>query len=97
MKNSDDTIIDILFTRPIQEDIHISRGVILSGVLDGTANYEAITPYTDGDSGALDSDVEYDPNADQRLDKFDALEEGYQAIDNHDVKTMDTQPVEKKE
>lgn len=79
--------------------VHIPRGVILSGVLDGTASYDVITPYTDGDSGNLDSSVEYDPNSDQRLDKFDALEEGYQTIDAYDSAAggSENHSVEKKE
>lgn len=62
----------------------IPRGVILSGVLNGTASYEAIRVVTDASGVDDTTQIEYDPNADQRLDRFDALEMGYEAMDAPD-------------
>lgn len=60
---------------------HYHRGDILSGVLAGQANYEVARVYSDLSPGD-DSEIEYDPEFDSRLDKFDAVEVGLRALNN---------------
>lgn len=75
---------------------HVSRGTILSGVLDGTCGYDSIPVMTDTPVSVNEPDIDYDPANDQRLDRFDAVEMGIEEIDS---KTPESSPVasEKKE
>lgn len=60
---------------------YVSRGVILSGVLRGTAGYDSIPVMTDTPVSDSEPDIDYNPESDQRLDRFDAIEMGIDAID----------------
>lgn len=60
---------------------HYHRGDILSGVLAGQANFEVARIYSDlspGDNG----DIEYDPEFDSRLDRFDGVEFGLRSMES---------------
>lgn len=77
----------ISFNDPIVPDQpdpvpHVSRGQILSGVLSGTCGYDSIPVLTDAPVSANEPDIDYDPANDQRLDRFDAVEMGIEAIDS---------------
>lgn len=61
---------------------HVSRGVILSGVLQGTAGYDSVPVMTDTPVSDSEPDIDYNPETDQRLDRFDAVEMGIDEIDN---------------
>lgn len=60
---------------------HVPRGVILSGVLQGTAGYDSVPVMTDTPVTDSEPDIDYNPETDQRLDRFDAVEMGIDAID----------------
>lgn len=60
---------------------HISRGIILSGVLSGTCGYDSVPVLVDAPPGVGEPEIDYDPSNDQRLDRFDAVELGIDAID----------------
>lgn len=60
---------------------HVSRGVILSGVLNGVAGYDSVPVMTDTPVSVSEPDIDYNPENDQRLDRFDAVEMGIEAID----------------
>lgn len=61
--------------------VYASRGTILSGVLDGAASYEVTSVMTDLQPGD-DSNIEYVPEHDCRVDKFDALAMGVSASED---------------
>lgn len=79
--------------------MHVSRGDILSDVLDGLASYDSMAVVTDLTPAQGDAPIDYDPNSDQRLDKFDAVELGFDAMDRAlpDPVTGKTSDPEKKE
>lgn len=60
----------------------VSRGQVLSGVLNGVAGYDSIPILADCAPGDIDSDIDYDPSNDQRLDRFDGVELGVEAMDD---------------
>lgn len=59
----------------------VTRGEILSGVLDGTCGYDSIPVVTDAPVSGSEPAIDYDPEADQRLDRFDGVEMGISEMD----------------
>lgn len=66
-----------------RDDPHLyrSRGEILVSVLEGTCSTQTQAIRTDSDSNP-DSPIDYHPDGDSRLDRFDGLELGYGLMDN---------------
>lgn len=75
---------------------HVSRGVILSGVLQGTAGYDSVPVMTDTPVSDSEPDIDYNPETDQRLDRFDAVEMGIEAIDEDTPTRLPSGTVESK-
>lgn len=75
---------------------HISRGSILSDVLNGISSYETTKVYTDTSGINPDEEIEYNPEQDSRLDKFDAVELGFEAIEDA-LDSQKSNPLEKNE
>lgn len=60
---------------------HCSRGVILSDVLSGVSSYETTKIFTDTSGVDPNEEIDYSPESDPRLDKFDAVELGFSVIE----------------
>lgn len=82
-KGADTVCIDFLNSMVPERPMvaHVSRGTILSGVLQGTCGYESVPVMTDTPASDVEPAIDYDPANDQRLDKFDAIEMGIEEID----------------
>lgn len=61
---------------------HVSRGTSINNVLNGSGHFETVQHYSDAADGAGDDNLEYDPENDFRLDKFDGLEYATQRMEN---------------
>lgn len=70
-----------LYMPEIDPNPCVSRGRVLSGVLNGLAGYDSIPVLSDCAPNDPDSDIEYDPSSDQRLDRFDGVELGVEVMD----------------
>ena len=76
-----------LFESPAQ---YVSRGQRIRSVLDGSGSVEILpgrpdvaAEQSDWDKGEkYDPDLDFDPNAYSRMDKFDGLEIGQELIDS---------------
>lgn len=83
--NKDDVLTISFYSSPCSIDqadvIHIPRGVILAGVLNGVAGYDSVPVITDTPCCDNEPAIDYNPETDQRLDRFDAIEMGIEAID----------------
>lgn len=74
----------------------VSRGQILSGVLNGTCGYDSVPIMTDTPVSESEPNIDYDPANDQRLDRFDAVEMGIEAIDDKTPTRLPSGEVEAK-
>lgn len=74
---------DTISVNSIEQPViaHVSRGTILSGVLNGLCGYDSIPVLCDTPVSDAEPDIDYNPETDQRLDRFDAVEMGVEAID----------------
>lgn len=70
------------FSASYDDPEFVSRGVVLAACLSGEASYDTIKPFTDIPSDDDTQFIEYTPECDSRLDKFDGVEFGYKMIDN---------------
>lgn len=75
---------------------HFHRGNILSGVLRGECSYEQVKVYSDLSPGDDGTAIEYDPEFDSRLDKFDAVELGFEYAENERRRQEESLSEEKK-
>lgn len=57
-----------------ETSIHVPRGVQITGVLDGQGSFVTVGTFSDLPEGDSPDNIEYDPEHDSRLDKFDAVE-----------------------
>lgn len=76
--------------------LYVTRGQVLIGVLDGSESTEITKVYTDTSSTDIEAEISYQPELDSRIDKFDALEYGYELLDSSS-KSSTTQETEEKE
>lgn len=74
---------DTISVHAVEQPIvpHVSRGSILAGVLNGVCGYDSIPVLSDSSVSDVEPDIDYNPETDQRLDRFDAVEMGVEAID----------------
>lgn len=61
--------------------LYVTRGQVLIGVLDGSESIETTKVYTDTSNTDIEAEIGYQPELDSRIDKFDALEYGYELLD----------------
>ena len=89
----------------LMEDLpqYVSRGQRIRSVLDGSGSVDIIpgrpdveATQSDWDKGEkYDPDLDFDPNAYSRMDKFDGLEVGQELIDSQlDAKSSSSTPVD---
>ena len=82
---------------------YVSRGQRIRSVLDGSGSVDIIpgrpdveATQSDWDKGEkYDPDLDFDPNAYSRMDKFDGLEVGQELIDSQlDAKSSSSTPTD---
>lgn len=75
---------------------HVSRGTLLALCLSGDASYEVVKPICDEYSGDDQAEIDYTPDGDFRLDKFDAVEYGFSMIDSSSTPGLAGSPLDEK-
>lgn len=92
--------LDWLFETPAQ---YVSRGQRIRSVLDGSGSIDilpgrpdVVATQSDWDKGEkYNPDLDFDPNAYSKMDKFDGLEVGQELIDSQlDVKPSSSTPTD---